>query len=67
MTRKKTDLGSDFLARYLELEEDIQKDPYIFQKKIEDFRRGLLDPFPYSVWYEILEKMQEVDVKTITH
>jgi toxin ParE1/3/4 len=65
--KERTGLGDEFLLKYLQLEDRLAKNPYLYQKILDQYRRGLVDHFPYSVWYEIMETTQEVEVSTITH
>ena len=48
-------LGADFLLSVDAILSRIQRNPELFQKIYKDLRRGLLERFPYGVFY-LVEK-----------
>lgn len=49
---RRAGLGEEFLSSLEACLESIRRDPEIYSKFFEDYRRGLMRRFPYAVFYE---------------
>jgi toxin ParE1/3/4 len=58
-------LGSDFLLSIDAILSLIQRNPEIFQKVYKQIRRGLIERFPYGVFY--LTDEDRIIVLSVTH
>ncbi len=47
--------------------ERIERNPYIFEKRILHFRRAFIDKHPYIFYYSVLESLNEIEVIAIVH
>ncbi len=64
---QKKDLGYEFALAYYDAEELIAQNPHLYQQVTLHFRRALVNRFPYSIFYEIIEDAKEVNVIAILH
>ena len=65
--KQQKDLGVEFLLKFEEAVEFLQKNPKIFAIVFSHFRRMLLNKFPYAIYYSVNEKKKEVEVVAVFH
>lgn len=53
---KSRGLGDEFLRMFYALASQLSRNPFLYQRVHDDFRRRLLRRFPYAIYFRIEEK-----------
>ena len=64
---QRKNLGFEFALRFEEVIALLQDNPYLYQEVILHFRKVLMQPFSYAVYYQIDDKLKEVLIIAVIH
>lgn len=64
---QRKNLGFEFALRFEEVIALLENNPYLYQEVILHFRRVLMQPFSYNVYYQIDDVLKEVLVIAVIH
>ncbi|MCU0394183.1 MAG: type II toxin-antitoxin system RelE/ParE family toxin [Thermoflexibacter sp.] len=64
---QKEGLGLSFYLRFDEVLMLLKQNPFLYQEVLLKFRRALTQPYPYSIYYEVIEETKEVEVLAVIH
>lgn len=61
------DLGIDFVLEFYEEANTLSINPELFVVVIKPIRKRLMQRFPYTIYYSILEQRKEVLIEAVWH
>lgn len=64
---QRKNLGFEFALRFEEVVAFLENNPYLYQEVILHFRRALMQPFSYAVYYQVDGILKEVLVIAVIH